>query len=136
MNLKEKKQKLAEIKKEFEYGMFQNGKVENIGTVFFLYYPGASVLRDVVYYRSLHYGLDFETLSMTSSYFVGSKDHAEALYQALGGKMYPTEYCGSTTKGRELYAWEGPKRQQQCEEVHSYGFTEPLDIEEIKTILF
>ena len=36
MDLKEKKQKLAEIKEEFEYGMFQNGKVENIGTIFFL----------------------------------------------------------------------------------------------------
>lgn len=40
MDLKEKKQKLAEIKEEFEYGMFQNGKVENIGTIFFLYYTG------------------------------------------------------------------------------------------------
>ena len=49
MDLKEKKQKLAEIKEEFEYGMFQNGKVENIGTIFFLYYTGACVLRDVVY---------------------------------------------------------------------------------------
>ena len=62
MDLKEKKQKLAEIKEEFEYGMFPNGKVENIGTIFFLYYTGACVLRDVVYYRSLHYGLEFETL--------------------------------------------------------------------------
>lgn len=86
MDLKEKKQKLAEIKEEFEYGMFQNGKVENIGTIFFLYYTGACVLRDVVYYRSLHYGIQFETLCMTSSYFIGSKAHAEALFQAFGGK--------------------------------------------------
>ena len=92
MDLKEKKQKLAEIKEEFEYGMFQNGKVENIGTIFFLYYTGACVLRDVVYYRSLHYGIQFETLCMTSSYFIGSKAHAEALFQAFGGNMYATEF--------------------------------------------
>ena len=127
MDLKEKKQKLAEIKEEFEYGMFPNGKVENIGTIFFLYYTGACVLRDVVYYRSLHYGIQFETLCMTSSYFIGSKTHAEALFQAFGGKMYATEF----------YAWEGPKRQQQCEEIHRRGFTsEPLDLEEVKMALF
>ncbi len=136
MNLQEKKQKLTKIKKEFEYGMLPNGKVENIGTAFFLYYTGACVLRDVVYYRSKHHGLEFETLSMTSSYFVGSKAHAEALYQAFGGKIYPTEYCSLAENSRELYAWEGPKRQQQCEEVRRRGFTEPLDIEEIKMILF
>ena len=70
MRLKEIEARLAEIKEEFEYGMFQNGKVENIGTIFFLYYTGACVLRDVVYYRSLHYGIQFETLCMTSSYFM------------------------------------------------------------------
>ena len=124
MDLKEKKQKLAEIKEEFEYGMFQNGKVENIGTIFFLYYTGACVLRDVVYYRSLHYGIQFETLCMTSSYFIGSK-------------MYATEFCALAENARELYAWEGPKRQRQCEEIHRRGFTsEPLDLEEVKMALF
>ena len=86
--------------------MFQNGKVENIGTIFFLYYTGACVLRDVVYYRSLHYGIQFETLCMTSSYFIGSKAHAEALFQAFGGKMYATEFCALAENARELYAWE------------------------------
>ena len=137
MDLNEKKQKLAEIKEEFEYGMFPNGKVENIGTIFFLYYTGACVLRDVVYYRSLHYGIQFETLCMTSSYFIGSKTHAEALFQAFGGKMYATEFCALAENARELYAWEGPKRQQQCEEIHRRGFTsEPLDLEEVKMVLF
>ena len=133
MDLNEKKAKLAEIKQEFERAMNQNGRVENIGTMFFLYYGGACVLRDGVYYGSKRHGLEFEVLSMTSSYFIGSKAHAEALQEALGGKCYPTEYCYLA----ELYAWEGPKRQEQCEEIHRRGYTsQPLDIEEIKMILF
>lgn len=138
MDLKEKKQKLAEIKEEFEYGMFQNGKVENIGTIFFLYYTGACVLRDVVYYRSLHYGIQFETLCMTSSYFIGSKAHAEALFQAFGGKMYATEFCCSGRKrARTLCLGRSKAPTRQCEEIHRRGFTsEPLDLEEVKMALF
>ena len=137
MDLNEKKAKLAGIKQEFERAMNQNGRVENIGTMIFLYYGGACVLRDAVYYGSKRHGLEFEALSMTSSYFIGSKAHAEALQEALGGESYPTEYCHLAKGARELYAWEGPKRQQQCEEIHRRGYTsQPLDLEEIKMILF
>ena len=137
MNLTEKRTKLAEIRSDFERNMSQNSRIENIGTMFFLYYPGACVLRDAVYCGSKRHGLEFEVLSMTSSYFIGSKAHAEALQEALGGESYPTEYCYLAEGARELYAWEGPKRQQQCEEIHRQGYTsEPLDIEEIKMILF
>lgn len=137
MDLNEKKAKLAGIKQEFERAMNQNGRVENIGTMFFLYYGGACVLRDGVYYGSIRYELEYEVLNMTTSYFVGSKAHAEALQEALGGKCYPTEYCYLAEGARELYAWEGPKRQEQCEEIHRRGYTsQPLDIEEIKMILF
>lgn len=134
MKLSEKKQILATIKQEFEHGMYSIGKVENIGSVFFLYHTGACVLRDVVYYRSLHYGLEFETLCMTSSYFVGTKAHAEALKEALGGRSYPSEYCALAENARELYIWEGPKRQEQLTAKGDY--VTPLDFEEIKTILF
>ena len=76
-------------------------------------------------------------IEKTSSYFIGSKAHAEALQEALGGESYPTEYCHLAKGARELYAWEGPKRQEQCEEIHRRGYTsQPLDIEEIKMILF
>lgn len=137
MNLSDKKAKLAEIRSDFERNMSQNSRVENIGTMFFLYYTGPCVLRDAVYCSSKRHCIDFEALSMTSSYFIGSKAHAEALQEALGGKCYPTEYCYLAEGARELYAWEGPKRQQQCEEIHRQGYTsEPLDLEEIKMILF
>lgn len=137
MDLNEKREKLSEIKQDFERNMGQNSRIENIGTMFFLYYPGACVLRDAVYCVSKRNKLEFEALSMTSSYFIGSKAHAEALQEALGGKCYPTEYCYLAEGARELYAWEGPKRQEQCEEIHRRGYTsQPLDIEEIKMILF
>ena len=51
--------------------------------------------------------------------------------------MYATEFCALAENARELYAWEGPKRQRQCEEIHRRGFTsEPLDLEEVKMALF
>lgn len=133
MRLLDKKQKLAAIKQEFEQGMYTNGKVENIGAVFFLYHTGACVLRDVVYYRSQHYDLEFETLCMTSSYFVGTKAHAEALLEAFGGRVYPSEYCALAENARELYIWEGPKRQEQA---LARGNAIPLDYEEVKMVLF
>lgn len=128
--LEEKKQKLAEISEKLKCGF---GRVENIGSVFFLYHTGACVLRDVVYYHSKRCGVEFESLCMTSSYFIGSKEHAEALKEAYGGEAYPTEYCFLAENARNLYAWEGPKRYEQL----NAGFNAiPLDIEDIKTILF
>lgn len=136
MKLSEKQQKLNAIKQEFQHSMSHNGKVENVGTVFFLYYAGACVLRDVVYYRSIHHGLLFETLCMTSSYFVGSKEHAESLKEAYGGTIYSTEYSYLAKNSQELWVWEGPKRQEQLETEHRRQEVTPLDLDEIKTILF
>lgn len=135
MNLVEKKKKLSEIRADLERGMFQNGRVENVGSVFFVYNMGACVLRDVVYYRSKAIGLDFEVLCMSTSYFIGTKAHAEALKEAYGGSCYPTEYCYCAENARDLYAWEGPQRREQL--LASYhGESTPLDLEEVKTILF
>lgn len=134
--LAEKIRIIGEIKAEFELIMFKNGKVENIGSTLFLYHPEACVLRDIVYYRSRYYGLEFEALCMTSSYFVGSKEHAEALKEAYGGVCYPTEYCFLSKNARALFAWDGPESQQQVEAEYNKKRITTLDWEEVKTILF
>ncbi len=128
MTLKEKKQTIEEIKRGYFYG----ANVENIGTMFFVSKSCGGVLRDAVFYGSRRYGLEFEVLILDSSYFVGSKEHALALKEALGGKAYETEFCHIAENPRELWAWEGPLRQEQ---LHQPTRT-LLDIEEMKTILF
>ena len=106
--MKTKKEKLQEIKKEFEYGCAPAGFVKNVGKTFFVLYGNACVLRDVVYYGSLRHELEFEVLSLDGQYFAGSKEHAEALKEAFGGKVYPSEYCYLAENPRELYIWEKP----------------------------
>ena len=131
MELKEKKAKLTAIRKEFERGMAHAGYVKNIGTVFFTCYGSACVLRDVVYYDSIRYGLEFEVLAMDCSYFVGSQEHAKALKAAFGGIAYETEYCHQASNPRDLWAWEGPLRDKQI-----YENAAPLDYEEVVAALF
>ncbi len=131
MDIKTKKEKLAAIREELQYGIAPIGYVKNIGSVFFSCYGGACVLRDVVYYGSIRHGIEFEVLAMDSSYFVGSKAHAEALKTAFGGKAYATEYCHMASNPRELWAWEGPLRDDQ---LHRYA--SPLDYEEAVAALF
>ncbi len=134
MTYNEKKQALANIVRDH----FQYADYENIGTMFFVRQDSGSVLRDVVYYSSLRHGLEFEVIMLNSSYFVGSKEHALALEESLGGKAYPTEFCHVATNPRELWAWEGPLRQEQCFRNTPWSKEPPLllDIEELKTILF
>ncbi len=134
MNYNEKKQALANIVRDH----FKYSDYENIGTMFFVKKHSGCVLRDVVYYCSLRHGLEFEVIMLDSSYFVGNKKHALALKEALGGKAYPTEFCHVAENPRELWAWEGPLRQEQCFRRTPYSNEPPLllDIEEIKTILF
>lgn len=131
MNIQEKKEKLAGIRQELTYGTSPAGYVKNIGSVFFSCYGSACVLRDVVYYGSIRHGLEFEVLAMESSYFVGSKEHAEALKAAFGGKAYETEYCHLASNPRNLWAWEGPLRNKQLNREAA-----PLDYEEVVAALF
>ena len=131
MNILEKKAKLSEIRKELERGISPSGYVKNIGSVFFTCYDSGCVLRDVVYYWSIRHGLEFEVLAMDTSYFVGSKAHAEALKTAFGGKIYPSEHCYYASNPRELWIWEGPLRDDQ---LHRYA--SPLDYEEAVAALF
>ena len=131
MDIKAKKEKLAAIREELQYSTARNGYVKNIGSVFFTCYGGACVLRDVVYYGSIRHGIEFEVLAMDSSYFVGSKAHAEALKTAFGGKAYATEYCHMASNPRELWAWEGPLRNDQL-----YRNASPLDYDEAVAALF
>ena len=131
MELKEKKAKLAEIRKELERGISPAGYVKNIGSIFFKCYDSGCVLRDVVYYGSIRHGLEFEVLAMDCSYFVGSQEHAKALKAAFGGRAYETEYCHLASNPRDLWAWEGPLRDKQI-----YENAAPLDYEEVVAALF
>ena len=101
-----KKQKIEAIRKELLSSVNPDGFVKNIGKVFFSLYGGACVLRDVVYHLGQRYGLEFELLSLDGQYFAGSKEHAEALQEAFGGEVYPSEYCSLAENARELYIWE------------------------------
>lgn len=127
MKLNEKKQKIEEIKKALAYR-----EIKNIGTMFFGYEGYGQVLRDTVHFQSQKIGLDFEVIDMKTSYFVGSKEHALALQEAFGGKTYHTEY----SKPRELYAWEGPRRNEQCLAAARHQEVVPLDFDEVVAALF
>ena len=130
MKLEQKKELLAQIKESIEQSNPGKCKVENIGSVFFVYDGGACVLRSQVYYNSKKIGLDYEQMDMDTSYFVGSEEHAKKLAEALGGRAYPTEYL-YVEAGRNLWVWEGPKRHDQM-----MGLAHPLELEEVKDALF
>lgn len=131
MKLNEKKQKIEEIKKSLSYR-----EIKNIGTMFFGYHSCGQVLRDTVYFGAKRIGIDFEVIDMTSSYFVGSKEHAVALQEAFGGKAYATEYVAFSQNSLELYAWEGPQRNEQCQAAARHQEVVPLDFDEVVSALF
>ena len=122
MDLKTKKERLSLIKKSLEKNF---RKVENIGSVFFVSGCNGCVLRDVVYRRSQSIGLEFEVLSLDEKpYFVGTKDHATALFIALGGSYSPCEFCYCLTHHMSLWVWIAPEKMEK------------LDVEEAKNALF
>ena len=131
MKLEQKKELLAQIKESIEQSNPGKCKVENIGSVFFVYDGGACVLRSQVYYNSKKIGLDYEQMDMDTSYFVGSEEHAKKLEEALGGRAYQIGHYACTEPKKELWAWEGPKRHDQI-----LGFGTPLDLEDVKAALF
>ncbi len=67
--------------------------VKNYGKIFICRACHGCVLRDVVYYIYKDTKLPIEVFSVDESrhgiyaYFVGSKEHAEALYEAFGGRL-------------------------------------------------
>lgn len=134
MNNKVRKEKLAAIKKSLSLGLMSGGYVKNIGNVFFRMYDCGCVLRDVVYYGSIRYGLDFELLSLDGQYFAGSKEHAEALQEHYGGRAYPSEYCHVANNPRELWIWELPiLPENRCARGTN---TKPMDYDEAVAVLF
>lgn len=122
MDLQTKKERLSLIKKSLEKNF---RKVENIGSVFFVSEGTGCVLRDVVYRHSKSIGLEFEVLSLDEKpYFVGTKEHAVALFDSFGGSYSPSEYCHSLTHHMSLWVWTAPEKMEN------------LDIEEAKNALF
>lgn len=119
-----RKMKIQAIKEELGYAVGARGFVKNVGKVFFRLYDCGCVLRDVVYYGSIRHKFEFELLSLDGYYFAGSKEHAEALREAFGGRVYPSEYCFVAENARELYIWEGKKH------------AEPLDFDEAVDAIF
>ena len=104
--MKTKKEKLAAIKAELENNMCgSEAFVKNVGKVFFTYLDAGCVLRDVVYYGSIRHGIDFEVLSLDAQYFVGTKEHADALKETFGGSVSTSEFLHLATNPRELYIW-------------------------------
>ncbi|MBR6409249.1 MAG: hypothetical protein IKS23_03295 [Alphaproteobacteria bacterium] len=129
-----RKETLAEIQNELSWGVSPDGYVRRIDNVFFRCRDSGCVQRDLVYHWSRRHELDFELISMDWSYFTGSKNHAMALKEALGGRIYPSEYV-SCVDGMDLWIWEGPERELQKEESRK-GKPHCLDFETIKAALF
>lgn len=122
MDLSVKKDKLALIEAELLHVFCE---VKNIGSVFFVTKKNKCVLRDLIYTHSKSVGLYFEVLVLDGGpYFVGTKDHATALFSALGGSYSPSEYCHSMTHHMSLWIWTAPKDMQV------------LDVEDAKIALF
>lgn len=124
MNLETKKQRLVAVKKELEQSVFSDGWVVNVGNVFFVMKKRACVLRDVVYYRSLVNGIEFEVLDLEHQYFVGSKGHAMALFNAFGGRYFPSDHCFLAENPRDLWIWMQPENKG------------PMELEDAKIALF
>ena len=113
--MKTKKQKLQEVREYLSANVsYPNGFVKNVGKIFFMKYHYGCVMRDLVYYNSLRYDLDFELLALDWHLFVGTKAHAKALKEAFGGTVSRTEYCDWPENARELYIWQIAHRQGSC----------------------
>ena len=105
--MKTKKEKISAIKAELEQNLCgPDAFVKNVGKVFFTYLDRACVLRNEVYYGSLRHEMAFEVLALDAQYFVGTKEHANALKEAFGGSVRPSECCYYAENPRELYIWE------------------------------
>ncbi len=131
---KTKKERLAAVRAELEKSVMGNGFVKNVGKVFFNKGATGYVLRDVVYHGSIRYGIEFELLSLDGWYFAGSKDHAEALKEAFGGRVYPSEFCHLYKNARELYIWEKDVKWQNVGD--HYINPMPIEFEEAVEAIF
>lgn len=122
------KEILDAIQRELSAGLLNNGYVCRIGSVFFRCKDCGCVQRDLVHTLRKKYKVDFELLSLDWEYFTGSEIHALALKDALGGKVYPSEYVAAADPN-DIWIWEGPHRDQG-------EINPPLDVREMKKILF
>ena len=122
MDLQTKKERISLVKTALNK-VFR--KVDNVGAVFFVSEGTGCVLRDVVYARSQSIGLEFEVLALDEKpYFVGTKEHAVALFDSFGGSYSPSEYCHSQTHHMNLWVWTAPEKMEE------------LSLEDAKTALF
>lgn len=83
------------VKRDLEKSVSPKGCVSNIDTVFMLRqtaHLSEKEFVDTVYYEILKSGIDFELLSLDLRLFVGSRIHAEALQETLGGVIENTGY--------------------------------------------
>lgn len=134
--MKTRKEILSEITESLNRGLSgKNAYLKRKGNVFFRCGDAGCVQRDVVYYGSKRYGLNFELLSMDWHYFTGSHEHAMALKDAFGGKVYPSEYV-SCVESMDLWIWEGPHREEQIKAAYHGKEVEPLDLDVVKRVLF
>ena len=107
MNKMTKKEALEFAKGRLSQSFFD---VNNYGKIFFCRRCHGCVLRDVVYYMYKEIGLAVEVFSADENqygiyaYFVGTKEHAEALHEVFGGRLQKsdTSYFAATP---EYEAW-------------------------------
>ena len=119
---------------ELSNSLMRGGYCRRVDNVFFRAGDYGCVQRDLVYHASLRHGLNFELISMDSSYFTGTKNHAMALQEAFGGRIYPSEYV-ACVEGMDLWVWEGPERTNQLK-AHLQGRPYTLDFEAVKAAIF
>ena len=131
--MKKRSEILAEIGQELSQSLMgPDSYLKRVGNVFFRLGDAGCIQRDVVYYASKRHGLNFELLSMDWHYFTGTIEHALALKEAFGGKIYPSEYV-SVIYAMDLWIWEGPERQKM---LSANEHPVPLDFETVKAVLF
>ncbi|MDO4161603.1 MAG: hypothetical protein Q4D80_01180 [Pseudomonadota bacterium] len=125
MIFEQKKQRLEAVKQVFHQNISaKGGWFDNVGQVFFTVKTDTSILDKVIYHRPQRYALDIEVLSLDKHYFVGSKKHAKALFDAFGGQYLPSDFCFVPHKPRELWIWRH-EEASTC-----------LDFEDAKIALF
>ena len=106
-------------------------EVTNYGKIFICHGCYGCILRDVIYYIYKDTGLAVDVFSVdiarnngnSYSYFVGSKEHAEALQEAFGGRVYSSDTSGYASTP-EYEAW-----------IHEAKLSEHVTDQEILDIL-
>ncbi len=125
---------LSKVKTDLEFSTKQSGFVKIVENTFFTFKQNPCILRDFVYNKIIKHNVDFEILAVDKQNFVGSKEHAEKLLHAYGGRVYPAECNYLAVNAKALYVWELPynsaKKDGELYNPH------PLDCDKAVKVLY